>query len=342
MKPRHPEPDDEGYEIPSEWLEAFNEGSMLDLEAVLADEEDGSGARLAGSTGLDVDDLEAEERDIEGGEEYVDAFKSKSRRSRRDREAADRQRRKRQHKIETLFRDEHLHAIQKPAGLSTVDDRWDPDADTVIDVLWRAWQKDDTDAPRPHVVHRLDRDTTGVIVFARHREAQRALREQFRRRTTRKSYVALAQGCPQPTTGTIEIQVDDDMRRAGRMRVVKRNGKECVTHYEVLETFRGYSWIQLRPITGRTHQIRVSLQAIGHPCAVDSLYGGERALFASHWIRNYKLGRGREELPIIDRVTLHAERLEITHPATGEPLIIQAPLAKDLAATLVQLRKHLA
>ncbi|MGE3164817.1 MAG: RluA family pseudouridine synthase, partial [Planctomycetota bacterium] len=284
MKPRRPRPDEDPFENQDE---RFDTSDYERFFATPADEEDDDGD--GGSDGpsadvaseLDSDDPHREparhadrgfrdeslEDEFTEGEFIEDESVDHTGLDDDDGDdddapeptALERRRRKRQRAIETLYEDAHLHAIQKPAGLSTVDDRWDPDADTVIDVLWRAWLKTDPTAPRPHVVHRLDRDTTGVIIFARHREAQRALREQFRRRTTHKTYVALAQGCPQPAAGTIEIQIDDDMRRAGRMRQVKRGGKECVTHYQVIETFRGYSWVELRPITGRTHQIRISL-----------------------------------------------------------------------------------
>lgn len=244
-------------------------------------------------------------------------------------------------KLVTLFRDSHLHAIQKPAGLATVSERWNPDAVPVIDALWREWQAEDPDALRPHLVHRLDRGTTGVLLFACHRDAQRHVRQQFQQRTVQKSYLALTFGCPQPERGTIEIAIDEHPRKPGLMQVVSRGGKACVTHFEVIEKFREYSWVRLRPETGRTHQIRISLQSIGHPCAIDPQYGGEQALYASSWIRRYKLGRGRAERPVIDRVTLHAEQLTIEHPESGDPLTIEAPLPKDLEVVLKHMRKHL-
>lgn len=249
-------------------------------------------------------------------------------------------RRPRRQRLEVLLQDDDVCAIAKPPGLATVSERWDKNATTIVDELWNLWRKDDPDAPRPYVVHRLDRDTTGVLLFARHADAQQELRRQFREREVHKQYLALTVGCPSPPQGTVEIRLDDDPRKAGKMRVVPRGGKDCTTHFSVEEVFDGFGWVALQPKTGRTHQIRVTLEHLGTPCAVDPLYGGAKALFASKWIRNYKLGRGREERPLIDRVTLHAAQITVTHPSTGAPLSIAAPLPKDLSATLKQLRRH--
>lgn len=242
--------------------------------------------------------------------------------------------------ITTLFRDSHLHAIAKPAGVATVSERWDRQLPTAIELLWEEWQAEDPNALRPHVIHRLDKDTTGVLLFACHRDAQAEVRRQFRERQVQKRYLALVRGAPVPRAGTVEIEVAEDPRKAGRMRVVKRGGKACATHYETIEEFRDLALVRLAPHTGRTHQIRVSLASIGTPCAIDPLYGGAEALFLSAWKRGYKRGRGEPERPVIDRLTLHAESLEIRHPETGEPLRIEAPLPRDLEVTLKHLRRY--
>lgn len=235
--------------------------------------------------------------------------------------------------------DEDLVAVDKPPGLATVSERWNPTAPTVLGLLWRRWQALDPAAPRPHVVHRLDKDTSGVLLFARHRAAQVDLRRQFRARSIEKSYLAVVLGVPDPAEGTIEISIEEDPRVAGRMRVVRHGGKSCQTAYAVIERFQDFSLLRLRPRTGRTHQIRVSLQSIGHPCAVDPLYGGRAALHVSEWVRGFRLGKEQVDRALIARVTLHAERLALTHPRTGAPLIIEAELPKDLQALLRQLRK---
>lgn len=241
--------------------------------------------------------------------------------------------------LETLYEDDDLHAVAKPSGLATVSDRWQPDAPTVIDELWKLWKRSDPDAPRPHLIHRLDRETTGVILFARNKDAQRHVRQQFRERRVKKRYVAIALGTPDPRSGTIEVSIDEDSRRKGKMKTVNRGGKDCSTSYEVTEGFDHVSLVRLEPLTGRTHQIRVSLAHIGHPCAVDPLYGGKEALYLSEWKRDYRAGRGEPERPLIDRVTLHAERLQLDAPNGDSTLTIEAPLPRDFAATVRQLRR---
>lgn len=248
-------------------------------------------------------------------------------------------RRPRVPKISVIHDDADLCAVDKPAGWSTVSERWDTHATPVIDALWAVWKKQDPDALRPHVVHRIDKDTSGVLLFARHRDAQADVRGQFRERLVQKSYVALVRGTPTPVSGSIEIEIDEDPRKAGRMQVVRRGGKECFTEYEVLEVFEGFSLVRLHPKTGRTHQLRISLQSIGTPCVADPVYGDGEPLFSSSWIRRYRTGRNEVERPVLDRTALHAEKLALAHPDSGDPLELGAELHKDMKVTLKQLRK---
>ncbi len=247
--------------------------------------------------------------------------------------------RRRKAPLQVLYQDEQLYAVIKPAGLSTASDRWDSEAPTVTSELWKLLQQHDPGAARPHLVHRLDKDTSGVMIFARQRPAQEDLRRQFQERKVEKTYLALVKGCLHEKRGSIEIQVSEDPRRAGKMQVVSQGGRACRTAYQVLEEFRGVSWVRLFPLTGRTHQIRVSLCSIGHPLAVDALYGDAAPIRISNLKRNYRTGRGRTEQPLMARLTLHAESLTLRHPGHGERLTLEAPLPADLRATLKQLRK---
>ena len=240
-------------------------------------------------------------------------------------------------RLETLFRDDRYHVVSKPPGLSTVSERWRPELPTVMRLLWAEWKKEDPDALRPHLIHRLDKDTTGVLIFACDRDAQVALRQEFRERTVDKTYLTLVAGRPDPPEGVIEFNIGEDPSKAGKMMVCEK-GKACSTAYETLETFRDVTWVRCRPKTGRTHQIRVSMESIGTPCAVDPLYRRVDALYLSQWKRNYHTGRGEEERPLIGRLTLHAETLTFTHPDKGR-MTVEAPLPKDLSSTLKQLRK---
>lgn len=220
-----------------------------------------------------------------------------------------------------------------------MSERWDPAAPTAIDLLWERWRRDDPDAPRPHVVHRLDKDTSGLLMFARHADAQRSLREQFRERTVEKRYLALTAGIPSPPEGSIEIDIEPDPARPGRVRIARTGGKHCETAYRVLAVHGWFAWVELRPRTGRTHQIRISLREVEAPCAADPFYGDGRPLLLSTFKRDYKEGRGGIERPLLDRCGLHAAELRFDHPRTGERTTIEAPLPKDLRTALRQLER---
>jgi 23S rRNA pseudouridine1911/1915/1917 synthase len=171
---------------------------------------------------------------------------------------------------------------------------------------------------RPGIVHRLDRDTSGVIVVAKHDAAHNALAKQLKAREVDKVYVALVEGTPKPADGVIDAPIARDPRRRQRMAVVE-GGREAATAYRVLERFEGVSLVEARPRTGRTHQIRVHLAAIGHPIVGDPVYG--------------------RRSPLVPRQFLHAARIEFAHPATGERVAYDAPLPPDLEQALRKLRR---
>ncbi|HIA26611.1 MAG TPA: RluA family pseudouridine synthase [Planctomycetes bacterium] len=211
--------------------------------------------------------------------------------------------------ITVLHQDSDLCAISKPSGISTVSERWDRAAPTVIDMLWDLWRIEDASAPRPHVVHRLDKGTSGVLLFARHSDSQAHLRRQFHSREVGKEYLALTRGVPTSREGEIIIEVAKDPRHPGRMKVVHK-GKACATSYRVEEVFGEIAVVRLRPRTGRTHQIRISLREAGTPCIADPFYGDGKPLLLSSFKGNYHPGRGNEERPLLDRLALHATRLD--------------------------------
>ena len=242
--------------------------------------------------------------------------------------------------VQVIYSDSSITAIDKPSGITSVSERWDSEAATAIDLLWSIWKGESADAPRPHVIHRLDKDTSGILLFARHRDAQVSLREQFRLRTVEKTYYALTAGVPTPSEGSIELEIEEDPAKAGRVRKVRSGqGKKCFTDYRVLEVHGWYAWVEVRPHTGRTHQIRISLRELGAPCVADPFYGDGSPLFLSKLKRDYKAGRGREERPLLGRLGLHAARLSFEHPESGERLSLEAPLPKDIRTTLRQLSR---
>jgi 23S rRNA pseudouridine955/2504/2580 synthase/23S rRNA pseudouridine1911/1915/1917 synthase len=249
---------------------------------------------------------------------------------------------RRPQRVEVLLDDPLFTVVAKPSGLPTVPERFDTAKRTVIDEVHDIWRKADPAAPKPVVCHRLDRDTSGCLVLAKDRDTAKKLMEAFGERTVEKAYLALVLGAPQPPSGEVEFMVGPDRFRAGAMMIVEKRGKECRDAYETLETFRSLSLVRVMPHSGRTHEVRLALKHLGTPCAVDHLYGGREPILLSSFKRGYRVGRGRAELPLIDRLTLHAASISFPHPATGAGVRVECPLPRDFEATLRQLRRHAA
>lgn len=236
-------------------------------------------------------------------------------------------------KLGLLYQDDDLLLVNKPAGLLTLPDRFKPDEKPNLKTQL------DNRFGKVWTVHRLDRETSGLLAFALNEDSHRHLSQQFQERRADKTYLALIDGTPTEAAGSIDRPLGPNPAKAGQMMVV-RKGKSSVTHYQVIETFRHFALTEVRIETGRTHQIRVHLAAIGHPLAVDAFYGQRDALYLSEIKQHgFRLGKHQEERPLIARLPLHASRLALQHPATGERLEATAPLPKDLRAVLNQLRK---
>jgi len=241
--------------------------------------------------------------------------------------------------LTVLYEDEHVLAIDKPAALPVEPDRWAPDLPNLAGVLADLGMRGSF---RPRLVHRLDKDTSGVVVAARTLEAERSLRTSFDQHRVDKEYLALVEGEHPLSDGEaeeIDRPIGPDRRRSGRMRVCEE-GKPAQTSVEVEQRFRGFTLLRCRPRTGRTHQLRVHLAAEGFPLVVDPLYGRRRALMLSEIKAGYRPKRGRPERPLIDRLSLHAARITFPDPADeAHTVSVEAPLPEDLARTLKQLAK---
>lgn len=224
--------------------------------------------------------------------------------------------------VDVRYEDEALAVIAKPAGL-VVHPGAGNEHGTLVHGLLHRWPEIAAvgDPMRPGIVHRLDRDTSGLMVVALRADAYEVLVSALAAREVERRYLALVWGRVEPRRGVVDAPVGRSMRRPTRMAVTPR-GRDARTHYEVLEAFEDpvTAFLEVALETGRTHQIRVHLAAIGHPVVGDPAYGGDRS--------------GLD----LERPFLHAYRLAFAHPAGGDPLVIEEPLPEELADVLARLR----
>jgi 23S rRNA pseudouridine1911/1915/1917 synthase len=225
-----------------------------------------------------------------------------------------------------VYEDDDLLIVDKPAGLVVHPGAGHRDGDTLVNALLAraggAEYGGIAGVARPGIVHRLDRDTSGLLMVAKHDAAQRSLMTQLKARRVRKTYLALVAGSVSAAVGRIEAPVGRDPRHRTRMAVVP-DGRPCTTGYRVRERFRDWTLLELDLVTGRTHQIRVHLDAIGHPVAGDPVYG---------------TGTSRRGPDGLQRLFLHAWRLELASPRRGDLIRAMAELPSELEDVLEGLR----
>jgi 23S rRNA pseudouridine1911/1915/1917 synthase len=232
--------------------------------------------------------------------------------------------------LDIVYEDEDIIVVNKPAGM-VVHPAYGHRTGTLVNAVLAycpdlAGVEDDQ---RPGIVHRLDKDTSGLIIVAKHDAARRHLQRQFKRREVRKVYVALLEGHLEPTRGVIEAAIGRDKKRRKRMAVVE-GGREARTEYRVMEYFtdkpgkvsRPYTLVEAEPQTGRTHQVRVHFASIGHPLAGDPVYGFRK-----------------QSLSALRRQFLHARALGFRLPGSGEYVKLTAELPDDLRVVLEELRE---
>jgi len=240
--------------------------------------------------------------------------------------------------LEFLHVDQWMAVVNKPAGMVVHPAKGNWKGTLAGALKWHLEREGGSlstagGPTRPGIVHRLDRDTSGVIVVARSEEAHHALARQFEQRTTAKTYLAITQGVPRFDRDEIDMPIGIHPYQREKMAVRRDHttSREAVTRYEVLERFRAGALVRVTPQTGRTHQIRVHLAAIGCPVLCDGLYSG-RTLFEPGQLR---LPAGP---PLLERQALHAASIAIDHPASGERLTFSAPLPSDMERMLAALR----
>lgn len=241
--------------------------------------------------------------------------------------------------IDILHEDEAVLILNKPAGLVVHPAAGHPTGTLVNALLHHCRDLQGIGGEkRPGIVHRLDKDTSGVMVVAKHERALHALVEQFRQGSVRKEYLALVAGQPRPGTGRIETLIGRSRRDRKKMSASPTSGRTAVTHYRMIEPLGEASLLEVRIQTGRTHQIRVHMAHIGHPVIGDRQYGRGAALPC---LRKTRAAAGHGGAPpAVPRQMLHSAVLGITHPCTGQHLVCRAPLPGDMRALLDGLRTY--
>ncbi|MCR4626332.1 MAG: RluA family pseudouridine synthase [Treponema sp.] len=231
-----------------------------------------------------------------------------------------------------LYNDDDIVVLNKRAGLLIAADRYDPEAP-------RLDLSAEKEFGRLFAVHRLDKDTSGVIIYAKNEEAHRNLSMQFEGRKVEKVYHCLVHGHPLWETLHVDLKLQPDGDARHRTVANQRFGKPSVTDFKMLGSCGPYSWIEARPKTGRTHQIRVHLAQSGFCIVCDPLYSGnQKPVRLSDFKRNWH-GNTEEENPLLKRLALHAYSLTLNHPRTNEKITFTAPYPKDMEATRKQLEK---
>ena len=237
-----------------------------------------------------------------------------------------------------IYADDDMIAVNKAAGLLVAADRWDIEAPRLDLLIQKELPQIAPLCQKLYAVHRIDKDTSGILLYALNAEAHRALNTAFQEREIKKTYRLLIHGRVSEEQFTVDLPLRADGDALHRTVVDKRRGKEAITHFTALETFRQFSLLEARPVTGRTHQIRAHLAAAGYPIVCDSLYGSGKPVLLSELKQRWR-GDVYTEQPLIRRLALHAYQLEGIHPRTREPFSFTAEYAKDFKSTVHQLQK---
>lgn len=235
-------------------------------------------------------------------------------------------------RLEIVFENEKFIAVNKPPGMLTIPDRHDEKLPSLYKLLQHRTE-------RIFIVHRLDKETSGIILFAKDEATHKYLSQLFEQRNIEKFYTGITIGSLQSKKGSIEEPIAEHPTVKGKMTVNKK-GKPSRTDYEVLEDYGLFSLVKFQIHSGRTHQIRVHMKFLGHPLACDDLYGDGKPVLVSSFKKKYKLGNhDEEERPILSRLALHSSQL-IFKDAEGNVYDLTAELPKDIRALLQQLKKN--
>jgi len=232
----------------------------------------------------------------------------------------------------TIYEDDDFIALNKPAGMLAIPDRFNKELINLYDSLTDKYGK-------IFIVHRLDKDTSGVIVFAKNAEAHRGLSIKWEKGEVNKSYYALLIGHVEKKQGTISLPIAPLKKKKGVMVVGRRNGKKSVTFYKVIKDFKDYSLVEAAPKTGRTHKIRVHFAFIGHPIAGDILYNRKEAI-GKLGLKSQKIDSPAQSKIEISRLALHAIELRFVHYKKKETIKIRAEIPGDFKSILSAIASH--
>ncbi|OGU57529.1 MAG: hypothetical protein A2X64_04690 [Ignavibacteria bacterium GWF2_33_9] len=234
--------------------------------------------------------------------------------------------------LEIIYEDSNLIAINKPSGTLTIPDRFNSELPNLSSILKKKFGI-------IFIVHRLDRDTSGIILFAKDAETHRKLNIAFENSEVIRKYHVIIDGLLPQDKMEIDIPLRPSRTKVG-MTVPSAKGKPSLTKVKIIEKFRNASLIECELITGRHHQIRVHLQTIGYPLLIDELYGKNTEFYLSSIKKRYNLKKGAKEFPLISRLTMHARSLEFKHPISDENISLKAEYPKDFSALVNVLQKY--